>query len=67
VPEDVAGIDERPEYLVQMQVRAADPGRGDLDDRSVGPGISDVIVTPVSSSSLCSARAKDCTNDLDAL
>jgi len=34
---------------------------------SVGPGISEVIVTPLSSSSLCSASAKDCTNDFDAL
>ena len=34
---------------------------------SVGPGMSDVTVTPVSSSSLRSASAKDCTNDFDAL
>ena len=34
---------------------------------SVGPGMSDVTVTPVSSSSLRSASAKDCTNDFEAL
>ena len=34
---------------------------------SVGPGISDVTVTPVSFSSLRSASANDCTNDFDAL
>ena len=34
---------------------------------SVGPGMSDVTVTPVSSSSLRSASAKDCTKDFDAL
>jgi len=34
---------------------------------SLGPGISDVTVTPVSFSSLRSASAKDCTNDFEAL
>jgi hypothetical protein len=34
---------------------------------SVGPGISEVIVTPLSFSSFLSASAKDCTNDFDAL
>ena len=34
---------------------------------SVGPGISDVIVTPLSYSSLRSASANDCTNDFEAL
>jgi hypothetical protein len=34
---------------------------------SVGPGISELTVTPVSSSSLRRASANDCTNDFDAL
>src|SRR4051812_44765046 len=34
---------------------------------SVGPGMSAVIVTPVSASSVRSASAKDCTKDLEAL
>jgi len=34
---------------------------------SVGPGISAVMVAPVSLSSLRSASANDCTNDFDAL
>ncbi|WP_243422561.1 hypothetical protein [Micromonospora globispora] len=34
---------------------------------SVGPGISDVTVTPVSLSSLRSASANDWLNDFDAL
>ncbi len=33
VAEDVAGVDERAEDLVEVQVRAADAGRGDADDR----------------------------------
>jgi hypothetical protein len=35
VTEDVAFGHERGEYLVQVQVRAADGGRGDADDRIV--------------------------------
>jgi hypothetical protein len=34
---------------------------------SVGPGISEVIVAPVSFSSARRARANDCTNDFEAL
>ena len=34
---------------------------------SVGPGISDVTVTPVSRSSSCRASANDCRNDFEAL
>jgi hypothetical protein len=34
---------------------------------SVGPGISEVTVTEVSSSSAATASEKDCRNDLDAL
>ncbi len=34
---------------------------------SVGPGISEVTVTAESFSSFCSASAKDCRNDFDAL
>ena len=33
VAEDVALADERPEHLVEVQVGAAEPGRGDADDR----------------------------------
>jgi hypothetical protein len=33
----------------------------------VGPGISEVTVTPVSRSSSASASAKDCTKDFEAL
>ena len=33
VAEDVALVEERAEHLVQVQVRAAEPGRGDPDDR----------------------------------
>jgi hypothetical protein len=33
VAEDVALVDERPEYLVEMQVRAADSRRRDAHDR----------------------------------
>src|SRR5690606_13773064 len=30
--EDVAGVEERPEHLIEMEVRTADRGGGDLDD-----------------------------------
>src|SRR5581483_3911265 len=33
VPQDVALVDERPEQLVEVQVGAADRGRGHADDR----------------------------------
>jgi uncharacterized protein (TIGR03086 family) len=33
VADDVTGLHERRQRLVEMQVRAAQPGRGDLDDR----------------------------------
>jgi hypothetical protein len=33
VSEDVALVDEHPQHLVEVQVRAADRGRGDADDR----------------------------------
>src|SRR5690606_29175301 len=36
VPEDVPAIEERTQQLVQVQVRAADRGRGDADDRITG-------------------------------
>jgi hypothetical protein len=35
VPEHIAGVQERSEHLVQMEVRAAQPGRGDADHRVV--------------------------------
>jgi hypothetical protein len=34
---------------------------------SVGPGMSEVIETPLSSSSFCSASVNDCRNDFEAL
>ena len=33
VPEHVAGVHERPEHFVEVQIGAADVGAGDLDDR----------------------------------
>jgi hypothetical protein len=36
VAEDVAGVEERPQHLVQVQVRAAQPGAGDPHDRVGG-------------------------------
>ena len=36
VAEDVALVDERAEHLVEVQVRAAQAGRGDADDRVGG-------------------------------
>ena len=55
VAEDVALAEERAEQLVEVQVRAADPGRGDLDDhvrrildRRVGHGVdADVALAVV--------------------
>jgi len=36
VTEDVALVDEHPQHSVEVQVRTADRGRGDTDDRVVG-------------------------------
>jgi len=50
VAEDVAGVDERPEHLVEVQVRAAETARGHPDDRVrrvLDPRIRHVVDTHV--------------------
>ena len=55
-----SSLSEAPTFVSSMSARSK-------NTVSVGPGIREVTVTPVSLSSCRSASANDCTNDFDAL
>ena len=63
--EDVAGVHERAEHLVQVQVGSADVGRRDLDDR-VG-GFLDLRVGDGVDADVALAVPGDCLHGLPSL
>jgi hypothetical protein len=55
-----SSLSPAPSFVSSMSARSK-------NSVSVGPGMSDVTVTPVSFSSFRSASANDCTKDFEAL